>query len=322
MMPIFSIRAIGSNDIYHHISATLLLLCSSFEFRMWIPTQGMKSVSADVVLSPSDDEQNAVGFASPTIKNALWQATNLGHLDELIVDEKHCGCGLGTQLFARSLRLPRSEVCARGVGLGFSSQTGRIIFTNEMVLKTRAYLSSRKFLTMSPQERSRLEKLDCILRSGTMKQQILSVVSRVRTKLARKPQAMMTWETIALDVFGSALPTEIRSGWVFGLRAGADTGAERHPNSHQRMMSMEGSGDMRTEQEGTWQSNLLISEPAASLEQRWISIPPNVWHRPVISSDMDWIVVSFHTVPAEELIEERPSPSTADGTTRMRYLDA
>jgi hypothetical protein len=175
---------------------------------------------------------------------------------------------------------------------------------------------------MTPRERSRLEELDSILRSDIVREQISLVISRVRAELARKPQALMTWEPTPLEVFGGALPTEIRSSWVFVLRAGADTGAERHPNSRQRMMSIQGSGDMRTEQEGNWRSNPLISEPAAPLEQRWISIPPNVWHCPVISNDMDWVVVSFHTVPAEELIEERPSASTADGTKRMRYVDA
>ena len=87
------------------------------------------------------------------------------------------------------------------------------------------------------------------------------------------------------------------------------------------MMSAQGSGDMRTEQEGKWRSNFLISDPAAPLEQRWISIPPNVWHRPVVGKDADWVVVSFHTVLAEELIEERPSPGTAGETRRMKYLD-
>jgi hypothetical protein len=34
---------------------------------------------------------------------------------------------------------------------------------------------------------------------------------------------------------------------------------------------------------------------------------------PVISKGADWLVVSFHTVPADELIEERP------GGKRMWY---
>src|SRR5438067_11914647 len=98
----------------------------------------------------------------------------------------------------------------------------------------------------------------------------------------------MTWEPIPLTVFGRALPTEIRYAWVFILRAGADTGAERHPNSHQRIMSFEGSGDLQTGDPGQWLSNTLISDPAAPLEQRWISIPPNVWHRRVDGLAGDW----------------------------------
>jgi hypothetical protein len=174
---------------------------------------------------------------------------------------------------------------------------------------------------MTPEERARLESIDTVLRSETVREQICPIVERVRAELDRKKEALMTWEPIPLTVFGSALPREIRSAWVFILRAGADTGAERHPNSHQRMMTFEGSGDMKTGKPGQWQSNILISNPDVPLEQRWISIPRNTWHRPVVGKDSDWTVVSFHTVPAEELIEEKPDDSSEDGTKQMKYLE-
>jgi hypothetical protein len=173
---------------------------------------------------------------------------------------------------------------------------------------------------MTKEERSRLEALDTALRSESVREQIRSVVTRVREKLARRKDALMSWEPFALEVLTARLPAEIRSAWVFVLRAGADTGAERHPNSHQRMMSFEGSGDLQTGELGNWQSNVLVSDPDAPLERRWISIPPNVWHRPVIDAEADWAVVSFHTVPAEELIEERPDDSRDAGTKQMTYL--
>jgi len=173
---------------------------------------------------------------------------------------------------------------------------------------------------MTKEERSRLEALDTALRSESVREQIRSVVVRVREELARRKKALMSWEPFPLDVLATTLPPEIRSAWIFVLRAGADTGAERHPNSHQRMMSFEGSGDLQTGASGKWQSNILISDPDAPLEQRWISIPTNVWHRPVISAETDWVVVSFHTVPAEELIEERPDDSRDTGTKQMWYL--
>jgi hypothetical protein len=174
---------------------------------------------------------------------------------------------------------------------------------------------------MTAEERMRLESIDTILRSESVREQIRPIIERVRAELARKKEALMTWGPIALTVFGRALPPEVRSAWVFVLRASADTGAERHPNSHQRMMSFEGSGDMQTGEPGQWQSNVLISDPEAPLERRWISIPQNVWHRPVIGAAADWVVVSFHTVPANELIEERPDDSSKDRTKQMKYLD-
>ena len=173
---------------------------------------------------------------------------------------------------------------------------------------------------MTPGERSRLESIEAVLRSDNVREQIRPIVERVRAELARKKEALMAWEPIPLNAFGGALPPRIRSAWVFALRAGADTGPERHPNSHQRMMSLEGSGDLQTGEPGQWQSNVLVSNPEVPLECRWISIPPNVWHRPVVGVDADWAVVSFHTVAPDELIEERPDGSSKDGTKQMKYL--
>jgi hypothetical protein len=186
---------------------------------------------------------------------------------------------------------------------------------------------------MEPEERGRLEKLDIIVRSDKVRAKINPVVDRVCAALSKKADALMTWEPIPLEIFGEGLPPEIRSGWIFVLRAGADTGAERHPNSHQRMMTLHGSGDMKRQSKKgelrikkdekgiAWQSNVLVSEPGAPLERKWISIPPNVWHRPVVGRDVDWVVISFHTVSAEELIEERLDESGA-GTKQKKYMTA
>ena len=196
---------------------------------------------------------------------------------------------------------------------------------------------------MTAAERTILVGLDQILRLEKVRTLIRPVAERVHAKLSRDTGALMAWEPIPLTIYGSVLPGAIKSSWVFVLRAGANTGAERHPNSHQRMMSIEGSGDMQVQAGSSntrgqrtaayargsgepkevgdqWQSNMLISDSDAPLERRWISIPQNVWHQPVISKEADWVVVSFHTVPAEELIQERPETSVQERTKQMRYL--
>ncbi len=92
------------------------------------------------------------------------------------------------------------------------------------------------------------------------------------------------------------------------------------------MMSFEAARDLQVRAgladggEAEWQSNLLVSEPGALLERRWISIPRNVWHQVVVPEGPDWVVVSFHSVVAGELIEERPDDSSKDGTKQMKYL--
>src|SRR5438094_5471877 len=177
---------------------------------------------------------------------------------------------------------------------------------------------------MTADERARLEELDAAVRSNELRAKINPVVDRICAALAQNPEAVMTWEPIPLETFGQKLPPEIRSGWVFVLRAGADTGAERHPNSHQRMMTLHGTGDMRVRAgpaSSPWQSNVLVSELSAPLERRWISIPPNVWHRPVVGKEANWVVVSFHTVPAEELIEEKLD-EVGGGMKQKKYVEA
>jgi hypothetical protein len=177
---------------------------------------------------------------------------------------------------------------------------------------------------MTKEERFTLETLDKIVQSGPVRSRIEPIVERIRADLARKPDALMSWEPVELETFGEQLPASIRSGWIFVLRGGVDTGAERHPNSHQRMMTFAGSGDMKmdatgrpneveVESEIAWHSHVLVSDARAPLERRWISIPRNVWHRPVIPNGAEWVVVSFHTVPADKLIEERP------GAKQMLY---
>lgn len=173
---------------------------------------------------------------------------------------------------------------------------------------------------MTPEERARLETLDAVVQSESVRKEVRPIVRRVRAELVRKKDAVMAWEPIPLCNFDRALPREIRSAWVFVLRAAVNTGPERHPNSHQRMMSFEGSGDLQTGEPGRWRSNVLVSNAEAPLDRRWISIPPNVWHRPVVGKDEDWVVVSFHTVAAEELIEERPANTRNAGTKKMKYL--
>ena len=170
-------------------------------------------------------------------------------------------------------------------------------------------------------ERQTLQTLEALIRQPATISVIEAIAERVERNLERDSSAALAWEPVPLETYASDLPPGICSSWVFILRASTTTGAERHPNSHQRVMSYRGSGDLQVMVDGVWQSNWLVSESSAPLERRWLSIPRFVWHQAVVP-ESNWVVVSFHTVPVHELIEERPEQGE-DGATRQRtYIDA
>lgn len=174
-------------------------------------------------------------------------------------------------------------------------------------------------LSVDRRERALLELLDGLIRPDAARAAIAPIVAGVESRLAADGAAVMAWEPVPLKIYQAELPPEILSSWVFILRAGTTTGAERHPNSRQRVMSYAGCGDLQTRADGDWQSHLLTSDENKPIEDRWLSIPANVWHQAVVP-DMNWVVVSFHTVPADELIEERPSADHPELTQRRMYL--
>lgn len=170
------------------------------------------------------------------------------------------------------------------------------------------------------QDESRiLEGLDLALRFEAIRPKIDVIVARVEQKLREAPDDVLAWEPIPLVLYTAPLPETVRSSWVFILRANTSSGAERHPNSHQRMMSYRGSGDFQTRPEGDWCSHPLTSEMTAPITERWISIPPNVWHQGVVPGE-NWVVVSFQTVAEHELIEERPDTEGQDFVRQRKYV--
>jgi len=173
----------------------------------------------------------------------------------------------------------------------------------------------------NPDETGLLQRLDALLQRQAVKDAIEPIVARIEEKLAAQPESWMAWESVPLDLYVEALPAEIQSSWVFVLRAGAPPEAERHrhPNSRQRVVSYRGSGDLQAWRDNGWQSNPLESDASASLESRWASIPINVWHQVVVTNE-DWVVVSFHTVPADALLEERPDSGDPSLARQRHYL--
>ena len=171
----------------------------------------------------------------------------------------------------------------------------------------------------SSEEKSILQRLDDATRQPRAAKLLAAVAKTVDESLGSDPNTRLAWKSIPLSVYDD-LPAGIASSWIFALRADCSSGAERHPNSVQRFMSYRGSADMQTWNGSAWVSHVLRSEPDTPLEQCWLSIPTNTWHKPVMG-DGNWVVVSFHTAADDELIEERPAddahPDTGATTSEL-----
>jgi hypothetical protein len=173
---------------------------------------------------------------------------------------------------------------------------------------------------MDEAEISILRVLDSAVRRQSVRSSLKPFVARAEHKLVTDPVAPLAWEPVPLDIYGESLPSAIKSSWVFVLRAGADTGPEKHPNSLQRMVSFRGSGDLQTGDGEKWSSNFLVSDAKVGLTKRCLSIPPDTWHRAVVPQ-ANWVVVSFHTAKEDELIEERPDKYRSSSTVQRKYME-
>lgn len=172
--------------------------------------------------------------------------------------------------------------------------------------------------TFTQEEEKILETLDRALWTPTVRPAIQAIANRVQQKLVTDAGPTLAWEPVPLETYGGDLPEMIRSSWVFVLRKGTTSGAERHPNSHQRVTTFHGSGDFQLWEGGAWRSNILVDDPSRPLRERWLSIPVDGWHKPVMGEE-DWTVVSFHTATERELIEERGDPEKQLDGQRETY---
>ena len=160
-------------------------------------------------------------------------------------------------------------------------------------------------------------KLDALLRSGSKVDKLNPLLASLFAELERSPSQPQAWQPLSADSLDLKLPDEIASAWLFALRGGGKFPSERHPNSWQRSIALEGQAVFEVYENGAWQARPLDGASKTAGE-RTISIPPNMWHRIAIGP-ATFVSLSFHTVPAAELIEETCAGDDFSQTHRRLY---
>jgi len=161
-------------------------------------------------------------------------------------------------------------------------------------------------------------KLSRLVNASGQSDVIAPVLTRVERGLTDNPEQPMAWEPLTLDVLPFKIPAGIRSCWIFVLRAGGSFGAERHPISHQRTVALSGDALFELFIDDSWSRRPIRATNSEKDPGSAISIPPSVWHR-ITVGDMNLVSMSFHTVPAEQLIEETPVGEDLSVTTQRLY---
>jgi hypothetical protein len=161
-------------------------------------------------------------------------------------------------------------------------------------------------------------KLSYLVNSSRHSDAIAPVLARVEIALADHPNQPQAWEPLALTDLPFKVPGDIQSCWVFILRAGATFGAERHPNSHQRTVALSGDALFEILIDDSWSQWPIRATSGEKDSASAVSIPPSVWHRITIGQ-LNFVSMSFHTVPVEQLIEEIPVEGDLSVTTQRLY---
>ena len=88
------------------------------------------------------EESKVIGFGSLTIKNNLWLEGNLGHIDELVVDNSTRGKGVGSQLLKELIQIAKEKNCRRiELDTAFHRKDTHRFYENQG-FENRAYLFS------------------------------------------------------------------------------------------------------------------------------------------------------------------------------------
>jgi len=100
------------------------------------------------------------------------------------------------------------------------------------------------------------------------------------------------WEFVSLG----PLPEGVASAGLFVLPARSRPTPHRHPNSIQHMRRLSGEARVRL----TLGDDVM--DRLVGADERWVVIEADATHQ-IDVGDREFVVISFHTIPQEELLE-------------------
>ncbi|MGA2350468.1 MAG: GNAT family N-acetyltransferase [Terracidiphilus sp.] len=89
------------------------------------------------------EDEHVIGFCSLTIRNNLWQAGYLAHIDELVVSQQKRGLGIGSALLGSTIAVAKEAGCSRVELDSAFHRSEAHKFYERQGFENRAYLFSK-----------------------------------------------------------------------------------------------------------------------------------------------------------------------------------
>jgi hypothetical protein len=150
--------------------------------------------------------------------------------------------------------------------------------------------------SITPDLRATVSEIDAFSRAP----QVLQALERARLdalhKLAWDPTAQAVAVRLDVTSLGAAVPAAVGSIRVVVTRQADGDQLERHPNSTQYLLAMDGPLETHVQAEEGWRIDRYGGDGAQNtLDDRWHVVPPGLWHKTVAPGATNWCVVAFHS---------------------------
>ncbi|QBD74678.1 hypothetical protein EPA93_01200 [Ktedonosporobacter rubrisoli] len=156
---------------------------------------------------------------------------------------------------------------------------------------------------MKHSERIFLATLDNLIRQAGTLAVLREKGAELQSLLTLRSEVPIATQPIALEIYGAQLPPSIKSSRLVAYKGGTIARIERHPNSQQRVLCLEGTGTIFTIEGEARFPHPITAENSAQVEERWCSVEENIWHQPV-AGPATWIVLALHTATEQHLLDE------------------
>ncbi len=156
--------------------------------------------------------------------------------------------------------------------------------------------------SITPDTRSVVKELNRF----TARPDVLAALRRARAeaeqRLRQDPDLCAA--CIALDPvpLGWAAPNAVGSIRVSVTRDAGGDSVERHINSTQYLLALDGPVETHVQTADGWRVDRYGQGDSALLQDRWHVVPSGIWHRTVAPDASYWGIVAFHS--AREVSDE------------------